>query len=308
MTAATGDFVHPAFFYRSDAEYLEALIPFVTDGLARDEPVAVAVPGDRLRVLRPAVDADRVVWLDMNEVGRNPGRIIPSVLRRFADAHPGRHVRIVGEPIWAGRSATEYPACAQHEALINRAFTGRGVTIVCPYDAATLEPDVVEDARATHPEVWEADRRYASDRYAPDSVLARYNRPLAEVPAFTELAVTAERDVRRARHWAAEQAARFGLDEERVPDLELIVTELATNSLRHATGSCRIALWHDHEHLFCAVHDGGHVTDPLAGRYPADPRARGGRGLLLVHQLADLVRTHTVAGSTTQYALLRLAS
>ncbi|MDQ0380055.1 anti-sigma factor RsbA family regulatory protein [Amycolatopsis thermophila] len=308
MTVA-GEFVHPALFYSSDEEYLDALVPFVTEGLASGEPVAVAVPGDRLRVLRAAVGAaaDGVLWLDMTVAGRNPGRIIPAVLRKFADPHPDRHVRIVGEPIWAGRSETEYPACAQHEALINHAFAGRDVTIVCPYDTGALDAHVVEDARATHPEVWEADRRYTSARYAPDDVVARYNQPLPGVPAPAEFTVTGETGVRPARRWAAAYARSLGLDEPRVPDLELIVTELVTNSIRHATGSCRVHLWHTDGHLCCAVRDGGHLSDPLAGRLPRSPTARGGRGLLLVHQLADLVRTHTVAGSTTQYALLRLA-
>ncbi len=65
-------FVHPALFYASDDEYLDALVPFVTDGLARREPVAVAVPGDRLSVLRPAAGSDDVLWLDITEAGRNP--------------------------------------------------------------------------------------------------------------------------------------------------------------------------------------------------------------------------------------------
>ncbi|GHF05733.1 anti-sigma regulatory factor [Amycolatopsis deserti] len=298
-------FVHPALFYSSDEEYLDALVPFVTDGLARREPVAVAVPGDRLRVLRPAVGSDDVLWLDMNEAGRNPGRIIPTVLRRFADAHPDRHVRIIGEPIWAGRSATEYPACAQHEALINHAFTGRDVTIVCPYDTVALEPDVVADARATHPEVWEASRRYVSGEYAPDDVVSRYNQPVPAA-APVEFAVTRDAEVRQARRWAATQARRLGLDDDRLPDLELIVTELVTNSLRHAGGSCRVELWPAEGHVCCAVHDEGYLADPLAGRRPRPHGEPGGRGLLMVHQLADLVRTYTHPGRTTQYALLRL--
>ncbi len=87
----------------------------------------------------------------------------------------------------------------------------------------------------------------------------------------------------------------FGLSEARVPDLELIVTELVTNSLRHPGGSCRVELWPADGHLCCAVHDDGFLADPP-----------GGRGLLLVHQLADLVRTYTQPGRTTRYALLRL--
>jgi hypothetical protein len=47
------------------------------------------------------------------------------------------------------------------------------------------------------------------------------------------------------------------------------------------------------------VRDAGTIADPLAGRRPASPRSAAGRGLLLVNHLADLVRTHASADSTT---------
>ncbi|NUR39399.1 MAG: hypothetical protein HOV73_04880, partial [Streptomyces sp.] len=95
---AGGGFVHPALFYRDAREYLDGTLRFVRDGLAVGEPVAVAVPGENLRLVRDGLggDAEGVRLLDMREVGRNPGRIIPGVLRAFADAQaPGRRVRIV---------------------------------------------------------------------------------------------------------------------------------------------------------------------------------------------------------------------
>ena len=300
-------FVHPALFYRDDAEYLAGLVPFVTEGLDRDQPVAVAVPGERLALLRDALgDAARhVTMLDMAEEGRNPGRIIPRVLRRFADARADRHVRIIGEPIWAGRSGAEYPACAQHEALINAAFTGRDVTILCPYDTSALDDTAIEDARQTHPVVWEGDRRYASDRYAPDRVVARYNAPLP-VAAEDAFAVDGPKDVSPARRFAAQRARALGLPEARLADLELIAGELVTNSLVHTSGPCRLGVWAEDGHLVCEVRDGGRLTDPLAGRRPPEAAATSGLGLLLVNDLADLVRLHTTADGTTVRALLRL--
>src|SRR5690349_24474231 len=98
----------------------------------------------------------------MTEACRNPGRIIPTVLLAFANAHPGRRVRLIGEPIWAGRSDTEYPACAQHEALINTAFTGRPATILCPYNTRLLDPLWVQDAYRTHPVMLTTTRRWDS--------------------------------------------------------------------------------------------------------------------------------------------------
>jgi hypothetical protein len=106
-------FVHPALFYADAEAYLAATVPFIDEGLARGDPVAVAVPTANLHALRTALGpaaAARVRMLDMTEAGANPGRIIPGVLRAFADAHPDRRVRIIGEPVWPGRSELEYPA------------------------------------------------------------------------------------------------------------------------------------------------------------------------------------------------------
>src|SRR5690349_24315373 len=100
-TTLVDPFVHPALFYRGDQEYLAGTIPFIRAGLDAGNPVAVAVPGRQLELLRGALggDADRVHMLDMQVAGRNPGRIIPGVLRAFADAHPdARRVWITGGP------------------------------------------------------------------------------------------------------------------------------------------------------------------------------------------------------------------
>ncbi|HUQ59477.1 sensor histidine kinase [Lentzea sp.] len=305
-----GDFVHPAVFYASDEEYLHLLVPFVVEGLEQGHPVAASVPARQLRLLRDALGAaaDDVLLLDMEVEGRNPGRIIPAVLRRFADSHPGTHVRIIGEPIWAGRTDVEYPACAQHEALINLAFAGRDVTIACPYDTAALDEQVVTDALATHPEVWETGGRRGSDRYAPDAVVSRYNQPFDIAPDAVALQVTTSAGIREARRFATGHADRLGLSGTRSADLALITTELVANSFRHAGGSCLLSIWRDGTHLVCTAQDSGHLADPLAGRRPAALDQDGGRGLLLINQLADLVRVHTTPDGTTTHVFLRIAS
>ncbi len=309
MTADAGPFVHPAFFYRSDDEYLAVLVPFVVDGLAAGEPVAVAVPEQRLAVLRSALgaDADAVTMINMLEAGRNPGRIIAGVLRRFADGHHDRHVRIVGEPIWAERTATEYPACVQHEALINPAFAGRDVTIICPYDTARLPDHVVADAHATHPEIWVADERRPSDKYDPDGVVARYNEPLdGDAKGTQVLDVAALDELPATRRWVTERAALLGLGPKRIGDLELVANELVVNGIVHGGGSAHVRMWVADDHLVCEVTDPGQLTDPLAGRRPPAKGQLSGRGLLLVHGLSDLVRIHTAPDGTTIRVYLRL--
>lgn len=302
-TATVEEFVHPALLYRDDEEYLAGTVPFIRDGLTAGEPVAVAVPGPNLRLIRDALgtDAQGVLLRDMTVAGRNPGRIIPTVLLAFANAHPGRRVRLIGEPIWAGRSPTEYPACAQHEALINAAFTGRPATILCPYNTELLDPVWVEDAYKTHPVMLDATHQFDSPHYRdPVAVAAGFNRPLPAPPADATTFTVDLYTLPATRRFVAEQAGRAGVAPERIPDLTVAVNELATNAVEHGGGTGEMAVWTEEGHLVCQLTDAGHLSDPLAGRIPVPPGApAGGRGLLLVNQLCDLVRIHTTPGGTT---------
>ncbi|WP_116204311.1 sensor histidine kinase [Amycolatopsis circi] len=303
MTPADQAFLHPALFYRTAGQFLAGVVPFVREGLAADEPVAVAAPPERVSLLRAELgsDAGRVLLVDMSEAGRNPGRIIPGVLRAFADDHSDRHVRIVGEPIWAGRSSAEYPACAQHEALINLAFQGRWATILCPYDAEALGATELADALRTHPWLIEGAGEWReSDDYAPYAVVADYNRELPPPPGARSLFV-AESDLVDLRLLTAETARRHGLAEDRVEDAVMAVTELAANSVEHGSGAALVRLGFADGELVCQVRDEGWLADPMAGRVPVAPEQERGRGLLLVNHLADLVRMHSdPAGSTVE--------
>ncbi|MEQ4717771.1 anti-sigma factor RsbA family regulatory protein [Nonomuraea sp. B19D2] len=293
-------FVHPALFYRGDREYVAATTEFVRAGLALGEPVAVAVPAANLALIEAGLgdDAKSVLLLNMQEAGRNPGRIIPAVLREFADRHPGHHVRIIGEPIWPGRTDPEYGAAAQHEALINLSFTGRRVTILCPYDAVRLAPEVIDEAARTHPVLRDVTREWPSADYAPELVISGHNRALEEPAEFVSLRFD-RTNLSAARGLAARRAAEMGFSGDRLDDVRLTVAELGANSLDHGGGSGTIRVWAEGARLVCEVSDSGHITDPLVGRRPVDPRQAGSRGLLIVNLLSDLVRIHSRAGATT---------
>jgi anti-sigma regulatory factor (Ser/Thr protein kinase) len=303
----TDPFVHPALFYRGADEYLAGTVPFVTEGLANGEAVAVSVPGPQLELLRSALDgaADQVRMLDMTKAGRNPGHIIPGILRAFADAQDGP-VRIIGEPIWATRSATEYPACAQHEALINHAFTGRKVAILCPYDADALTEDVLADAKRTHPTLIDANGVQPSADYAPDSVVAAYNQPL-DAPVSAECRFIEAGALSDIRRFVTKFATQAGLT-DRVADLVLAIDELAANSIRHGGGTGTLSAWTEPGAVVCQVSDSGHLSNPLIGRIPAAALQIGGRGLLMVNHMADLVRIHTTPRGTAVRVYFRTSA
>lgn len=297
--------VHIAVFYRGDEEYLDALVPFIREGLDRGEPVIVAVPTAKLALLRAALgpDADRASLADMTDVGRNPARTFP-VLSRVDDGVA--RARVVAEPIWPGRPAEAYPACVQNEALFNAAFAERRITTLCPYDALGLSEAVLADARATHPKIWQGETVSDSDGFALWQAVDRYNEPLPADPSAVTSTLRALDDLRAARAFVAQFAQDAGLAADRLGDLQLIVTELATNSLEYTGGACTVALWRNGADLVCQVSDAGRLDDPLAGRRLPATHGTGGRGLFLVNALADLVRTHTCADGTTIRTYLSL--
>jgi anti-sigma regulatory factor (Ser/Thr protein kinase) len=291
-------FAHPALFYSDEESYIDGTVPFVVEGLANAEPVAVAVPSRNLELLKEALSgfSHLVTFIDMADTGRNPGRIIPE-LRAFADRHR-EAVRIISEPVWDMRTDVEYPACALHEALVNYAFSGRDLSILCPYDISALSHDVLADAEKTHPIVIDASGHRPSDHFHPARVVvAAHSLPLA-TPADAASTLVGAGAMAAVRTFAREQATKFGLARDRVDDFALAVTELATNSVRHGGGESTVRVWRESESIVCQVNDNGHITDVLAGRTPVHANDPGGRGLLLVNRLADLVRTQTTSSGT----------
>lgn len=300
-------FDHAALLYHSEREYVDRLVPFISEGLDRAQPVLVAVPGDKLASLRSALGdaAADVTMADITKFGRNPGRILAAELA-FAERHPGQRIRMVGEPVWAGRTASEYPACVHHEALANIAFADFDATAVCPYDASRLAKSVLADARVTHPLIWQGGSRNHSPEYALDAALDQCNQPLATNPAAVTYTVNKAVDLAGARKCAHRYGRLLGMSADRIADLLLIVTELATNSLDHAGGACRLAFWYETGHVVCEVRDMGEWTDPLAGRRPPTAAGLGRYGLFVVNAIADLLRTHTTPAGTAVHAYLRL--
>lgn len=300
LPTASEPFIHPALFYRGLEDYLTGVGGFVEAALAAGEPVLVAVPGPRLAALRDRLGParDGLALVDMTELGRNPGRIL-AALRDFADRHPGRAARIVGEPIWPGRSRAETTEATRHEALINLAFAGRTATVLCPYDANGLPARVLADARRTHPVVVEDGRERPSPHYAdPADVGAGCDTPLPDPPGDGTVAVDFSAGLlSAARHRADVWAAEAGLDARRRTDFVLAVGEATTNSVAHGGGYGTLRLWTDRGVHTAEVRDRGRLADPLAGRRrPSPESADGGRGLWMIHQLCDLVETRAGSG------------
>ncbi len=288
---------HRALYYASQEEYLAGVGGFAREGLDTGQPVMIAVPGERLAALRDRLGpaADRVSWFDMANLGRNPARIIPAI-RVFADRADGAPARMVGEPIWPGRSHSELEEGTHHEALINLAFADTPITILCPYDLR-LDERTLADSRCTHPVLLQDGAAARSADYRTNRLLDVGRRPLPPAPpgAVTFRDVT---DVGRLRRSLRERFVA-ALGDDRGEDLVLAVSEAAANSLLHAGQPPTVRVWEERRTIVCDIVDSGTIGDPLAGRRPPTGGGNGGRGLWLVGQLCDLSELRSDASGTT---------
>lgn len=286
-------FAHEALFYRDEDDFLAGTARFVADGVQAGEPVLVAVPEAGISLLRAELgaQADQVHFIDMTEAGRNPGRIIPGVLMAFSASAPQRRVRMLGEPVWPGRSELEYPACVQHEALTNTAFEGRSGILMCTYDASALPAHVLDDARRTHPVLIDGSGRVASESYTdPAKLVDVYNVPLPPPPAGAEEHNFSVGTLAHMRKLVTAYAN--WLRREQIDDLVLAVNELATNSILHASGRGVLRMWREGDTVVCEVSDSG-------SGFPPSFTGLSGFGIVMVNLLCDLVRTHTSHSGTT---------
>lgn len=290
-------FRHEAVFYRNDAEYIAATLPFVRQGVAAGEPTLVAASPIKIALLSGELgrDTGAVEFVDILGVGRNPARIIP-MWQSFVTRNKGRAVRGVGEPVWPGRTDDELAECVGHEALLNDSFAGAPLWLVCPYDSQQLAPEALQAARRTHPYVVADTTRVASAEYEADSLIA-LNTPLPE-PTAVLARLTFEQSLGPVRRQVATHAADAGVDTERAEALSLAVSEAATNSVRHGGGRGAVRIWDNGRALVCEVRDAGRITEPLTGRIRPPVNAEAGRGLWLANQLCDLVQIRSTEEGT----------
>jgi anti-sigma regulatory factor (Ser/Thr protein kinase) len=299
---ATEEFRHDALFYAGDSEFVELCSRFVEDGLQAGEPVLVAVIPKKIDMLRDALGdaAGQVLFVDMARIGRNPSRIIP-VWHDFITDRPdlAQRVRGIGEPIWAGRTGDEIVEAQRHESLINLAFQDAPGWILCPYDTRSLPDDVLTEAYRSHPYVAVGSSRQASNDYLGlQEIGTPFQHPLPAPQGPVEAMAITPGCLAEARQFVSARASSRGLDNERIEDLRLTVSELVANTLAHGGGQGTIRIWAECDDVVMEVLDEGSIDQPLIGRKAPAPAQEGGRGMWMVNQLCDLVQVRTHPGGS----------
>ncbi|WP_144126585.1 ATP-binding protein [Catellatospora sichuanensis] len=132
----------------------------------------------------------------------------------------------------------------------------------------------------------------------------------AEPPVFdTEphrIAYREAGDLGKLRTHVTSYAERAGLPSSRSGLLALAVSELATNTLMYTAGGGTMVLWAEPGEIVCELHDQGPVGGrPAPARMPAAD-APSGRGLAIVDQVCDEVRTYHTDKATVVQVRMRL--
>lgn len=292
-------FHHEALIYESQGQFLATAVPFLSAALAAGEPALVAVRRANAELLRAELgaEAERVGFVAIEEVGRNPARIVP-LWRDFLAGRAGGPARGISEPVWPGREAAEIDECQRHEHLLNLAFPpGTRPSLLCSYDGSALPDEVLAGVFRSHRGVLRNGSRETSGsyrrgcdcysgklpRHPPDATTLPYDR--------SRLAV-----VRKRVKETAEQA---GIGPRRAADLVAAASELAANSVAHGGGAGTMSIWREGNCLLIDFEDRGTIEEPLAGRLRPATDQRGGRGLWLANQLCDLVQIRSGALGTT---------
>lgn len=282
---------HDAFVYSSDEEYTATLAPLVQAALDTGNEVFVVVSPEKETLLRRGLGsaADVVSWFDAVERYRHPVKTLAgydAILRALPSGTPAF---VVGEVEFGGdeRSWREW---TRYESIANAVLQHYPARVICPYDERSLPAAVIEQVARTHHHVVAGGERRLSNEYVGPMTCVH---DLAIRPTLPSRApdVMLDEDLTplTARRAFVAAVGLSRVEDLRIAELSLGVTEIVTNAFLHGALPARFRLWLEPDRVVCAVEDSGvRPHDPLLGFWPRRAEA-GGMGLWLTRQMFDHV-------------------
>lgn len=292
MNADDRGLMHQALLYDGLPEFLKVSVPFVRDGLQRDEAVLAVVPSANLQALRDELGADgaTVTFIDAGTWYEHPVRTIRDYYD-FVERSLPRRVRALAEPVWHGRSREEIVEWTRYESVVNAAFATSGARVICGYDRRNVDPSILDAAQRTHPELLIGRRRESSNVYTTPETFSSYcdRGPLPPAPADAETMRLESRDLTSLREMIRDRAERHRMDPTAACAFMTAAVEVAANALEHGTPPMAVKVWVDRGRLVCEIADYGHWRPgPLLGFLPRQPGS--GIGMWGVRLLTDRVQ------------------
>lgn len=307
MSGSTAAFTHQACIYGSDEQFLAMAMPFLEEGLDLGDPVLAVTTPANLELINTALGA-RGADVDYAEsafFGRRPAQRVAAFHRywkRHTNGGAGSRVRVLAEPVWAGRSSREIAAWTRMEAALNVALATTAISMICPYDMRILLPTILANARSTHPQQVDGSQASACPEYGDPADFARTcdASPLPDPPA-SAAEVQFSGDLRGLRQFVASRATAHGLTSDRAGMLVLAAAEVATYAKTQSPGNATVRMWEQPGAVVCdfrlprAASDG----DPFLGLRPAELEPEPGDGLWLAGQICDWIEIRSDDASST---------
>jgi anti-sigma regulatory factor (Ser/Thr protein kinase) len=282
---------HGLFVYDNDDDFVDRITSFLGPGTDDGEAGMAVLSRDKWELLREGLgDAwQRIRYLDRDSLYTRPVAAVASydaALRRALD-EGAPAFRLLGEiPLTTCRDQCE--AWTQYEAVINRAFAGRPMSILCGYDVREQPEAAVEGALQTHPRLlvdgWEDNARYKD----PARVVGELTRHPAAPTDLRELPVDA--DANAFSDLLRREMATLQVPDAQAESLLLAAGEVFDNARVHGRGARSQRIGRVAGRIVWELSDNGPgFDDPLAGYLPPRPGDVKGRGLWLARQITDEV-------------------
>ncbi|GAB3207138.1 anti-sigma factor RsbA family regulatory protein [Marinactinospora thermotolerans] len=295
-------FEHHGVLFHSARELCDVVVPRIRAGLASGDHVVVALRPGHATAVRAALtpsESDSVHFVDHDTWYEAPGRTL-AALHRLTLLHPDRHITVVGEPALPLDNPLELREWHRLDSVLGASLAGSRLRLMCLHDTDALPRSVLERVWHTHPVMiiggtprHSPDYRDAAAYSAADAL-----EPLPPPDGPVE-SLEIVPDLPALRDELTALAKRLGAPRERVNDLVVAVNEMAANVLEHGAGKGMISLWLAPGRLMCDVFDeGGDLTDPLSGYFPADALSVRGYGLWITRQICDFMEVRGNAGGS----------
>lgn len=293
---------HLVYFYEHDVELVDAVCPYLAKAIrAGETAVAIATAAHRRAFeagleardidldravadgLLVSLDADATLaaFSDGGHIDHQAFHAVLGTLIRNARAS-GRPVRAYGEMVALLWDRGDVLAAIELEALWNELGRELSFSLLCSYAAASVAGSEHADARKLvcreHSAVLERPPAKDDGRYERSD--QHYARTDLSVQSGVSASFPADRDSPwHARRMAAATLRRWGHERPLIDDVSLVVSELASNAVRHAGSTFSLALQMQGPLLRVTVEDRAPL--PGAGLTPRPPH-----GLCVVESLS----------------------
>ena len=279
-------------FYAHDQGLVDEFARFVAEGVHQEGRAVVLATSQHRKALvetlramgldpdEPPV-AGRLLLLDAKETlrsftttsGLDWDRFRANVVQRVIDAGAdGAPVRVFGEMVALLWEAGDVQGAIALEAMWNGLIAEFEFDLMCAYPASLIETSSLLEVRTV------------CDQHASVHARQQHAAPDGDHAASSQMFLPVTESVRASRRFVVAALRRLGAD-HLIHDATVIVSELATNAVRHARSPFRVSVDESPGLVCISVQDVGDGHAGLPTIAP-DDHAIEGRGIAIIDALA----------------------